>query len=199
MIPLATAFGNSPAAPPEDIYVPMPTPVFSVAASAPAPVPPAPAPAPSPTPVPAPAPTPTPTTPIPPTPMSKSSPPIPPRVSRELAHEGHVEMPGRTRGESRALRDASREYAYRHGLPLYHAALVLMLEKSEAMHETIRPHGASPHLPTARASDLPTPNNVSTSRNRLMQTYGDTPCVKSLMVYCRPALSRRYSNQPGTT
>ena len=33
-----------------------------------------------------------------------------------------------------------------------------------------------------------------TSRSRLMLTYGKTPCIKSLMVYYRPALSHRYSN-----
>ena len=38
-------------------------------------------------------------------------------------------MPGRTHGETRAMRDASWEYARRHGLPLDHAALVSMLEK----------------------------------------------------------------------
>ena len=71
LIPPATAIGNPPIAPPEDIYLPMPVP--SVAAPAPAPVPPAPAPAPSPTPVPAPAPTPA--TPTPPPPISMSNPP----------------------------------------------------------------------------------------------------------------------------
>ena len=122
LIPPATAVGNPPTAPPEDIYVPITTPVPSVAA--PAPVPPAPAPALSPTPIPAPAPKPAPPTSPPPIPMSNSPAPIPPRVSRELAHEGYLEMPGRTRGETRAMRDASRKYAHRHGLPLDHAALV---------------------------------------------------------------------------
>ena len=85
-------------------------------------------------------------------------------VSRELEYEGYVEMPGRTRGETRALRDTSREYAHRHGLPLDHAAMVSMLAKGEATNEIIRLHGASkdsPDLPIAHASDLPTPNNVS--------------------------------------
>ena len=87
----------------------------------------------------------------------------PPRVSRELEYEVYVEMPGRTRGEIRALRDASREYAHRHGIPLDNAALVSMLAKSEATNEVVRQHGASkdsPDLPTAHASDRPTPNNV---------------------------------------
>ena len=75
-----------------------------------------------------------------------------------------MEMPGRTRGETRALRDASREYAHHHGIPLDHASMVSMLAKGEATNEIVRQHGASkdsPDLPTAHASDLPTPNNVS--------------------------------------
>ena len=73
-------------------------------------------------------------------------------------------MPGRTRGETRALRDASRDYAHRYGIPLDHAAMVSLLAKGEATNEIVRQHGASkdlPDLPTAHASDLPTPNNVS--------------------------------------
>ena len=75
-----------------------------------------------------------------------------------------MEMPGRTRGETRALRDASQEYAHRHGLPLDHPVMVSMLAKGEATNEIVRRHGAfkdSPVLPTAHASGLPTPNNVS--------------------------------------
>ena len=75
-----------------------------------------------------------------------------------------MEMPGRTRGEIRALHDASRYYADRHGIPLDHGAMVSMLAKGEATNEIVRQHGASkdsPDLPTALASDLPTPNNVS--------------------------------------
>ena len=151
--PSGTAVGNPPTAPPEEIYVPMPTSVPSVAV-------PVPAPATTPTPIPAPAPTPALTMPPPPTPMTNSPASIPLRVSHELAHEEYVEMPGRTRGETRALRDASREYVHRHGLPLDHAALVLMLEKGEVVHETLRQHCASTDLPTARASDLHTPTRV---------------------------------------
>ena len=75
-----------------------------------------------------------------------------------------MEIPGRKRGETRALRDASREYAHRHGLPLDHAAMVSMLTKGEATNEIVRQHGASEDstdLPTAYASDLPIPNNAS--------------------------------------
>ena len=69
-------------------------------------------------------------------------------------------MPGRTRGEPRTMCEASQEYARRHGMPLDHAALVLMLDKGKAMHEIIHEDGASPNLPAARASDLPTPANA---------------------------------------
>ena len=82
-------------------------------------------------------------------------------------------MPGRTRGETRALRDASREYAHRHGIPLDHAAMVSMLAKDEATNEIVRQHGASKDssdLPTAHASYLPTPNNVSDVEK---STYAD--------------------------
>ena len=74
-----------------------------------------------------------------------------------------MEIPGRTRDETRALRDASPEYAHRHGLPLDHAAMVSMLAKGEATNKIVRQRGASkdsPDLPIAHASDLPTPNNV---------------------------------------
>ena len=75
-----------------------------------------------------------------------------------------MEMPGRTRGETRVLRDASREYAHHHGIPLDHAAMVSMLAKGEATNEIVRQRDASknsPDLPTAQTSDLSTPNNVS--------------------------------------
>ena len=81
-------------------------------------------------------------------------------------------MPGRTRGKTRALRDASQDYAHRYGIPLDHAAMVSMLAKGEATNKIVRQHGASkdspdlptahaPDLPTAHAPDLPTLNNVS--------------------------------------
>ena len=75
-----------------------------------------------------------------------------------------MNMPGRTRGETRALRDASREYAHRHGIPLDRGAMVSMLAKGEATNEIVRQHGASkdsPDLQTAHASDLPTSDTVS--------------------------------------
>ena len=75
-----------------------------------------------------------------------------------------MEMPGWTRGETSALRDASREYAHRHGIPFDRAAMVSMLAKGEAINKIVHQHGASkdsPDLPTVYASDLTRPNNVS--------------------------------------
>ena len=75
-----------------------------------------------------------------------------------------MEMPGRTRGETRALRDASRNYAYRHGIPLDHAALVSMLATRESTNKIVRQHSApkdSPDLPTAHIPDISKPSSVS--------------------------------------
>ena len=72
-------------------------------------------------------------------------------------------MPEATRGETRAPRDASREYAHRHGLPKDLAAMVSMLVPGEATNKIVRQHGTSkdpPDLPITHALDLPTPNNV---------------------------------------
>ena len=148
---ITTPIRAAPTEPPRDIYVPMPQSV-PVAAQSPAPV------------ATPPASVLEATLPPPPTRTSNSPAPIPPRVSRELEHEGYVEMPGRTFGEIRALSDASRDYAHRHGIPLDHAAMVSMLAKGEATNEIVRQHGASkdsPDLPTAHASDLPTSNHMS--------------------------------------
>ena len=68
-------------------------------------------------------------------PMSNPLTPMPPRVSRELEHNGYVEIPGRTRGETRALRAASLEYAHNHG---DHVAMVSMLAKGEQQNEAVR-------------------------------------------------------------
>ena len=156
---ITTPIRAAPTEPPRDIYVPTPQSV-PVAAPSPAPVatPPAPAPAA--------------TLPPPPTRTSHSPAPIPPRVSRELKHEGYMEMPGRTRGETRALRDVSRDCAHRYGIPLDHATMVSMLAKGEATNEIVRQHGASkdsPDLPTAHASDLPT-------LNKCVRRGGVAPC-----------------------
>ena len=99
-----------------------------------------------------------------PIPMLNSPAPILPRISHKLEHERCVDMRGRARGETLAMRSATREYVHCHGLPLDHAAMVSMLSKGESTNEVIHQHGASinsPDLPTAHASDLPTPNNGS--------------------------------------
>ena len=116
--PWVTLIRAVPTDPLRDVYAPMP---LSVPVAAP-----------SPAPVAAPrARAPATTLPPPPTPMSNSPAQIPPRVSRELEYEGYVEMPRRTRGETRTLRDASREYAHRHGLPLDHVTMVPMLANNQ--------------------------------------------------------------------
>ena len=74
-------------------------------------------------------------------------------------------MPGWTRGQTRAMREASREYAHHHRLlsTLDHATLVSILTKRESIDEAVRirsPSRDSPDMPTAPASDLHTPTSV---------------------------------------
>ena len=157
--PWITPIRAAPTEPPRDISVPMPK---SVPVAAPSPVPVATLSAPAPAEI----------LPPPLTPTSNSPSPIPPRVSHELEYEGYMKMPGRMRGETRAMRDVLQEYAHRHGVlsTMEHAAMVSMLAKGEATNEIVRQHGASkdsPDLPTVHASDLSTPNNVFLELNYL--------------------------------
>ena len=137
--------------PPRDTYVPMLESV-PVAALSPAPTAAPLAPAPAST--------------TPPASVLKPPAPIPPRVGRDIKNERHVEMPGRTRGETRAMRDALQEYAHRHGvlLTMEHAALVSMLATRESTNKVVRQHSApkdSPDLPTAHIPDISKPSSVS--------------------------------------
>ena len=78
------------------------------------------------------------------------------RVVRELGHEADVRMPGRTRGESRAIRESH------HSMGLMSHAQGLATR--EAFDGTFREHELPPpdaELPTAPASDLPTPSTVT--------------------------------------
>ena len=149
--PWTTPVRTAQIKPPRDIYVPMPKYVpVAVPSPAPAAAPLAPAPAAT----------------ISPASVLKPSVPIPPRVGRDIKHEEHVEMPGRTRGETRVMRDALQEYAHRHGLPstMEHAALVSMLATHESTNKIVRKHCAPkdlPDLPTAHIPDLCTPSSVS--------------------------------------
>ena len=137
--------------PPRDIYVPMPESVLVDALSpAPAAAPLAPAPALT----------------TPPPSVLKPPAPIPPRVGRDIKNEGHVEMPGRTRGETCVMRDALQEYAHRHGVlsTMEHAALVSMLAIRESTNKIVRQHSApkdSPGLPTAHIPDISKPSSGS--------------------------------------
>ena len=137
--------------PPRDVYVPMPESV-PVAALSPAPAAAPLAPAPAST--------------TPPASVLKPSAAIPSRVGRDIKNEGHVEMPGRTRGETRVMRDALQEYAHRHGVlsTMEHAALVSMLATRESTNKIVRQHNApkdSPDLPTAHIPDISKPSRVS--------------------------------------
>ena len=177
---IATPIRAAPTEPLRDIYVPMPQSV-PVAAPSPAPVatPPAPVPAA--------------TLPPPPTRTSNSPAPIPPRVSRELEHEGYVEMPGKTFGETRALSDASRDYAHRHGIPLDHAAIQCWRKAKQPTRLF-----ANMAPPRTRRICRPRmhriclhPTMCPTWTSRPMQTHGDTPCTRNLMVFYSRAPSRR--------
>ena len=79
------------------------------------------------------------------------------RVVRELGHEADVRMAGRTRGETRAMRESP------HSMGLMsHVALAQGIANREAFDEALREHELLPDadLPTAPASDVPTPSIV---------------------------------------
>ena len=94
-----------------------------------------------------------------PAPPRHATEPIRDRVVRELGHEGDVRMPGRTRGEMRAMRESPRSM----GL-MSHAALAQGIATREAFDETFHEHEIPPpdaDLPTAPAGDVPTPSTVA--------------------------------------
>ena len=90
---------------------------------------------------------------------------IPPCVGRDIKHQGNVEIPRRTRGETRAMRNTLQEYAHRHGLlsSMDNVALVSMLATLESTNNIVRQHSApkdSPDLSTAHIPDFSTPSSV---------------------------------------
>ena len=94
-----------------------------------------------------------------PAPPRNPTEPIRDRAVRELGHEGDVRMPGRTWGETRAMRESPRNM----GL-MSHAALAQGIATREAFDEAFREHELPPpdaDLPTALASDVPTPSTVA--------------------------------------
>ena len=94
-----------------------------------------------------------------PAPSRNPTEPIRDRVILELGHEGDVRMPGRTRGETRAMRESPRSM----GL-MSHAALAQGIATREAFDEAFHEHELPPpdaKLPTAPASDVPTPSTVA--------------------------------------
>ena len=180
--PGITPIRDAPSEPPRDIYVPMSQSV-PVAASSLAPVttPPAHAPA-----------KPLPT---PPTPTSNSTAPIPPRVSRELEYEGYVEIPGRTRNETCALRDA-------HGITyiamVYHWTMRLWCQCWRKAKQPTKSFANMAPLKTRLACrprmhrTYLNPTMCPMSRCRPVQTYDDTPCTRSSVVlYMQVPLRRR--------
>ena len=128
--------------PPRDTYVPMPESVPVAAPLAPAPA-----------------------SMTSPASVLKPPAPIPPRVGRDIKNEGYVEMPGRTRGETRVMRDALQECAHRHGVlsTMEHTALVSMLATRESTIKIVHQHSAPqdlPDLPTAHIPDISKSSNV---------------------------------------
>ena len=94
-----------------------------------------------------------------PTPPRQSTAPPPDRVVRELGHETDIHMLGRTRGETRAMRESPRNM----GL-MSHAALAQGIATREAFDEAFREHELPPpdaDLPTAPATDVPTPSTFA--------------------------------------
>ena len=101
-------------------------------------------------------------------PASDNAAPAPPRnptasirasVVWELGHEADVRMSGCTRGETRAMRESP------HSMGLMsHATLVQGIATREAFDKVFREHELPPpnaNLPTAPASDMPTPSTVA--------------------------------------
>ena len=137
-----------------------------------------------------------------PVPASDNAAPAPPRnptalirdrIVRELGHEGDVRMPGRTRGETRAMRESPRSM----GL-MSHAALAQVIATREAFDEAFLDHELPPpdaDLPTAPASDVPTPLPLPRRNHRSTLRYGVTPGHGSSAAYCRPTRSAPRSNQ----
>ena len=103
-----------------------------------------------------------------PVPTSNNAEPAPPPnptastrdcVVRELGHEGDLRMLGRTRGETRAIRESPQSM----GL-MSHAALAQGIATREAFDEAFREHELPPpdaDFPTAPASDVPTPSTFA--------------------------------------
>ena len=93
-----------------------------------------------------------------PTPLPNPPASIPDRVVREMGHEADVHMPGRTRGETRAIRDSYHSMGV-----MSHVALAQGLATREAFDEAFREHALpepEADLLTAPTSDLPTPSTI---------------------------------------
>ena len=114
-----------------------------------------------------------------PAPLRNPTASIPDRVVRELGHEADVRMPGRTRGETRAM----RESLHSMGL-MSHAALAQGIATREAFDEAFREHELTPATCQPRLP-LPRRNHRSTLR------YGVIPGHGSSAACCGPTRSAR--------
>ena len=137
-----------------------------------------------------------------PVPASDNAAPAPPRnptasirdrVVRELGHEGDVRMPGRTRGETRAMRESP------HSMGLMsHAALAQGIATREAFDEAFREHELPPpdaDLPTAPPMTCRPRLPLQRRNHRSTLRYGVTLGQGSSTVCCRPTRSVPHSNQ----
>ena len=113
------------------------------------------------------------------------------RIVRELGHETGVCMPGRTRGETRAMREAPHSV----GL-MSHAALAQEIATCEAFDEAFRERR---HL--ALTFRLPPPatcqSHLAFPRRSHQSTlrYGVVPGHENSAAYCRPTRSAPRSSQ----
>ena len=118
---------------------------------------------------------------------------IPDRVVRELGHEADVRMPGRTRGEMRAM----REYPHSMGL-MSHAVLAQGMATREVFDEAFREHELSPpdaDLPTAPPATCQSRLPLPRRSHRSTLQYGMVPGHESSATYRRPTRSAPRSIQ----
>ena len=136
-----------------------------------------------------------------PVPASNNAAPAPPRnptasildgVVRDLKHEAYVRMPGSTRGETRAMRESLHSV----GL-MFHAASAQGRATREAFDEAFREHELPPpnaDLPTAPASDVPTPSTVAEAESSEHAAIWRDSRTRSSAACYRPTRSAPRSN-----
>ena len=131
-----------------------------------------------------------------PTPPRQSTAPLPDRVARELGHETDIHMLGRTRGETRAMREFPRNM----GL-MSHDALAQGITTRETFDEAFA--STSCHHPTLTFR-LPPPATcrprlpLPRRNHRSTLVSGLIPGRGSSAASCRPTRSAPHSNQSVT-